>query len=42
VVEDEAAACRSLLRWWALRDSPQWRNRTPDQLSTEEQAALAA
>ena len=41
VVEDEAAACRSLLRWWALRDSPQWRNRTPDQLSTEEQAALA-
>ena len=40
--EDEASACRSLLRWWALRDSPQWRNRTPDQLSTEEQAALAA
>jgi hypothetical protein len=39
---DEAAACRSLLRWWALRDSPQWGNRTPDQLSTEEQAALAA
>jgi hypothetical protein len=42
VAEDEAAACRSLLRWWALRDSPQGRNRTPDQLSTEEQAALAA
>jgi hypothetical protein len=42
VAEDEAAACRSLLRWWALRDSPQGRNRTPDQLSTQEQAALAA
>lgn len=40
--DDEAAACRSLLRWWALRDSPQWANRTPDQLSTEERAALVA
>jgi hypothetical protein len=42
VAEDEAAACRSLLRWWALRDSPRWRNRTPDQLTAHEQEALAA
>jgi hypothetical protein len=41
-VEDQAAACRSLLRWWALRESPTWDGRTPDQLTSHEQAALSA
>lgn len=40
--DDEAAACRCLLRWWALRHSEQWRGRTPAQLSADEQASLAA
>ncbi len=26
--ETEAAACRTLLRWWALRDSDRWQGRT--------------
>jgi hypothetical protein len=42
VTDTEATACRSLLRWWALRDSPQWQGRTPAQLSAAEQAALTA
>ncbi|MEV7628827.1 hypothetical protein [Actinoplanes sp. NPDC089786] len=40
--DDEAAACRSLLRWWALRDSGQWHGSTPADLTTAEQAALVA
>jgi hypothetical protein len=40
--DTEAAACRALLRWWALRDSDQWQGRTPAQLSADEQAALTA
>jgi hypothetical protein len=40
-VDDEAAAGRSLLRWWALRDCPGWDGRTPEQLTTAEQAALS-
>lgn len=40
--DDEAAACRSLLRWWALRDSDHWHGRTPAQLTGAERAALAA
>jgi len=40
--DDEAAACRSLLRWWALRDSAQWHGRTPADLTAAEQAALVA
>lgn len=42
VTTDEAIASRSLLRWWALRDSEQWQGRIPAELSAEEQAALAA
>lgn len=38
----EDAACRSLLRWWALRDSDQWQGRTPAQLTPAELAALTA
>jgi hypothetical protein len=41
VTDDEPAACRSLMRWWALRDSAHWRSRTPDRLTDDEQAALA-
>jgi hypothetical protein len=40
--DTEAAACRSLLRWWALRDSERCQGRTPAQLSTAELAALTA
>jgi hypothetical protein len=40
--DTEAAACRSLLRWWALWDSERCQGRTPAQLSTAEQAALTA
>ena len=40
--DTEASACRALLRWWTLRDSAQWKGRTPAQLSTAEQAALTA
>jgi hypothetical protein len=40
--DDEAAACRALLRWWALRDSEQWQGRTPADLSTAERQALTA
>jgi len=40
--DTDAAACRALLRWWALRDSQQWKGRTPGQLSPDEQAALIA
>lgn len=36
VRDDLATACRSLLRWWALRHSAAWRNRTPDQLTENE------
>lgn len=41
VREDLATACRSLLRWWALRHSAAWRSRTPDQLTTDELDQLA-
>lgn len=37
---DLTTACRSLMRWWQLRHSPAWRNRTPDQLTGDEIAAL--
>ena len=40
--DDEAAACRALLRWWALRDSERWQGRTPAELSTAERTALTA
>ncbi|MDG4793640.1 hypothetical protein [Micromonospora sp. WMMD1082] len=40
--DTEAAACRALLRWWALRDSEQWHGRTPAELTAAEQAALVA
>jgi hypothetical protein len=40
-VDDEAAACRSLLRWWAHYTQPTWDGRTPAQL-TAEQNALSA
>jgi hypothetical protein len=41
-VDDEAAACRSLLRWWALYNQPTWDGRTPAQLTAAEQDALSA
>jgi hypothetical protein len=41
-VEDEPAACRSLLRWWAMRERPGGDSRTPDQLTTAERSALSA
>jgi hypothetical protein len=40
--DSDAAACRALLRWWALRDSNRWQGRTPADLSTAERAALTA
>ncbi|MPZ26476.1 MAG: hypothetical protein GEV12_08465 [Micromonosporaceae bacterium] len=40
-VDDEAAAGRSLLRWWALRDRPGCDGLTPEQLTTAQQAALS-
>jgi hypothetical protein len=40
--DDEAAACRALLRWWALRNSEQGHGRTPAELTAAEQAALVA
>ncbi|MEV0158072.1 hypothetical protein AB0H57_30845 [Micromonospora sp. NPDC050686] len=40
--DDLASACRSLLRWWHLRHSAAWRNRTPDQLTPAELAHLAS
>lgn len=39
--DDLAVVCRTLLRWWQLRHSAQWRSRTPDQLTADELAALA-
>jgi hypothetical protein len=42
VRDDLATACRSLLRWWALRHSAAWRSRTPDQLTPDELDQLAA
>ncbi len=42
VTDTEDAACRSLLRWWALRESERWQGRTPAQLTEAEQAALTA
>jgi hypothetical protein len=41
VCDDLASACRSLLRWWHLRHSDAWRNRTPAQLTPAELAHLA-
>jgi hypothetical protein len=41
VRDDLATACRSLLRWWALRHSAAWRSRTPDQLDATELDQLA-
>jgi hypothetical protein len=38
----EATACRSLLRWWALRDAEQRQDGTATQLVVVEQAALTA
>jgi hypothetical protein len=35
------AACRTLMRWWALRHSADWRNRTPNQLTAAELDQLA-
>jgi hypothetical protein len=40
--DSDDAACRALLRWWALRDSNRWQGRTPADLSTAERAALTA
>ncbi|MFI7077168.1 hypothetical protein ACIBO1_07735 [Micromonospora sp. NPDC049903] len=42
VVGDLAAACRALLRWWHLRHSDTWRNRTPDQLTSGELTHLTS
>ena len=39
---DLASACRALLRWWHLRHSDTWRNRTPDQLTPAELAHLTS
>jgi hypothetical protein len=39
--DDLLTACRSLLRWWALRHSAAWRSRRPEQLTEAERAALA-
>ncbi|MDG4751336.1 hypothetical protein O7630_10320 [Micromonospora sp. WMMD718] len=41
VRDDLATACRSLLRWWALRHSTAWRSRNPDQLTPTELDQLA-
>ena len=41
-VDDEAAACRSLLRWWTIYHHPTWDGRAPAQLTTAEQDALSA
>jgi len=38
---DQTVACRTLLRWWALRHSAAWRSRRPEQLSEAELADLA-
>ncbi|MCM0673675.1 hypothetical protein NCC78_02975 [Micromonospora phytophila] len=40
--DDLAPACRSLLRWWHLRHSDIWRNRTPHQLDPAELAHLTS
>ncbi|MBB5871941.1 hypothetical protein F4553_005320 [Allocatelliglobosispora scoriae] len=42
VRDDFVTACRSLLRWWALRHSAAWQSRTPDQLTPTELDQLAA
>lgn len=42
VRDDLATACRSLLRWWALRHSAAWQSRNPDQLTPTELDQLAA
>jgi len=39
--DDLVTACRSLLRWWALRHCAAWRSRRPEQLTEAELAALA-
>ncbi|WP_117214360.1 hypothetical protein [Allorhizocola rhizosphaerae] len=39
--DDLVTACRTLLRWWALRHSAAWRNRRPEQLTETELADLA-
>ncbi|KAB1116838.1 hypothetical protein F6X54_10160 [Micromonospora aurantiaca] len=39
---DLTSACRSLLRWWHLRHSDTWRNRTPNQLDPAELAHLTS
>ncbi|MGN9811465.1 hypothetical protein ACTMSW_19175 [Micromonospora sp. BQ11] len=39
---DLTAACRSLMRWWHLRHSDTWRNRTPNQLDPAELAHLTS
>lgn len=38
----EDAACRALLRWWALQQTPHGAGRTPADLSPDELAALTA
>ncbi|MCW6003720.1 hypothetical protein K1W54_03880 [Micromonospora sp. CPCC 205371] len=38
--DDLGTACRTLLRWWALRHSANWRSRRPEQLTEAELAAL--
>ena len=42
VTDTDDAACRALLRWWALRGSEYWQGGTPAHLTTAEQAALTA
>ncbi len=42
VTDTDDAACRALLRWWALRGSEYWHGSTPAHLTTAEQAALTA
>jgi hypothetical protein len=39
--EDPQAAVRSLLRWWAYRESDAWDGRTPAELTPDELTALA-
>ncbi|MGV9979014.1 hypothetical protein ACWDUH_15165 [Micromonospora wenchangensis] len=40
--DDLPTACRTLLRWWQLRHSDAWRNRTPAQLTPTELAHLTS
>lgn len=39
--DDLQSACRSLLRWWAFRESVHWDGRTPTELDPAELAAFA-